>query len=173
MAKHLVKCFYCGETFDASVEPFIKPNSRRYAHKKCAEEADSHKTKEQKDKEALEEYIKELFGISSISPKINKQIEDYKKNKRYTYSGIHKTLKYWFEIKGNSLEKANGGIGIVPYVYDQAFQYWRALWEAKERNKEVDIQNYVLPIKEIHISPPQREPMKHIRKLFTFLDEEE
>lgn len=168
----MVKCFYCGQTFDASVEPFIKPNSRRYAHKECAESADGHKTKEQKDKETLEDYINELFGTKSISPKVKKQIEDYKVNKNFTYSGMHKTLKYWFEIRKEPLEKANGGIGIVPYIYDEAFQYWRALWEARERNKEVKISNYVLPVKEVHISSPQREPMKHIRKLFTFLDEE-
>ena len=53
----------------------------------------------------------------------------------YTYSGILKTLKYWFEIKKGDLEKANGGIGIVPYVYDDAFLYWRGIWEAREKNK--------------------------------------
>ena len=35
MAKHIVKCLICGNSFDANVEPFIKANSRRYAHLEC------------------------------------------------------------------------------------------------------------------------------------------
>ena len=58
-------------------------------------------------------------------------MESYKKEKEYSYSGMRKTLKYFFEVRGNSIEKANGGIGIIPYVYDEAYIYWRALWEAK------------------------------------------
>lgn len=173
MAKHMVKCFYCGEVFDASTTPYVKPNSRRYAHKTCAQTAEKNKTQEEKDKELLEKYIKDLFGINCISPKIKKQIETFKKDRNYSYTGIYKTLKYFFEIKGNSIEKANGGIGIVPFVYDEAYLYWRALWEARERNEQVDIKEFILPVREVHIEPPQRQPMKHIRKLFTFLNEEE
>ena len=173
MAKHMVKCLYCGEMFDASTVPFVKPNLRRYAHKTCAQTAEENKTQEEKDKETLENYIKQLFGISSITTKTKKQIETFKEKNNYTYSGMYKTLKYHFEIRGNSIEKANGGIGIIPYVYDEAFKYWRALWEAKERNEHVDIEQYILPVREVHIEPPRRQPMKQMRKLFTFLDEEE
>lgn len=33
---HLVKCFFCEETFDRDKIPSIKVNARRYAHEKCA-----------------------------------------------------------------------------------------------------------------------------------------
>lgn len=173
MAKHMVKCFYCGEIFDASTTPYVKPNSRRYAHKTCAQTAEENKTQEEKDRQLLENYIKKLFGINCISPKIKKQIETFRKDNNYSYTGMYKTLKYFFEIKGNSIEKANGGIGIVPFVYDEAYLYWRALWEARERNEQIDIGKFILPVREVHIEPPQRQPMKHTRKLFTFLNEEE
>lgn len=173
MAKHMVKCLYCGQIFDTNVEPFIKPNARRYAHATCAKTAEENRTQEEKDKQELEMYIKDLFGISSISVKIKKQMETFRKDNNYTYSGMRKTLKYFFEIRNNSIEKANGGIGIIPYVYDEAFSYWRALWEAKQRNQGIEVQKYNLPMREIHIVPPKREPMKHTRKLFTFLDEGE
>lgn len=133
---------------------------------------EENKSEEEKDKERLEKYIKELFKVNSIPMKIQKQIDNYKKDKNYSYSGIYKTLKYFYEVKGGSLEKSNGGIGIVPFIYEEAFKYWRALWEAKERNKDVNIEQYILPVREVHIQPPQRQPMKHIRKLFTFLEEE-
>ena len=168
MAKRLLKCYYCGQTFDANKEPFVKVNSRRYAHEACALGAD----KEQKDKEELINYIKLLFGISSISVKIEKQIETYHEKNKYTYSGIHKTLIYFFDVRGNSIEKANGGIGIVPYVYEDARKYWIAIQEAKDKNNSIDTSKYILPIKEIHIIPPKRQPLKHLRRQFTFLDDE-
>ena len=50
-AKHIVKCYYCGKSFDASVEPFEKPLSNRYAHLECAINYRENKTQEQKDNE--------------------------------------------------------------------------------------------------------------------------
>ena len=73
-AKHIVKCLYCGQSFDTNEEEYVKPNSRRYAHASCAHAHEANKSQEEKDKEALEAYIKELFGIACITPKINKQI---------------------------------------------------------------------------------------------------
>lgn len=173
MAKsHLIKCLYCGQIFDTDKEEFVKPNSRRYAHKKCAEDFESKKTKEEKDKEELEKYILQLFGISSISPKIKKQIKDFHEKNNFTYSGIHKTLKYFFEIKGNSIDKANGGIGIVLYTYDQASLYYRALWEARQKNENIEISQYVLPERKINITIPERKIMVP-RKKFSFLEEGE
>lgn len=172
MAKHVVKCPICNQQFDANSEPYVMISARRYAHKECAEMAERSKSQEQKDKELLETYIKELFGLSSLTPKIKKQIDTFHNKEGYGYSGMRKTLKYFFEVKGNSLEKANGGIGIVPYAWNDALIYWRTIQEARAQNENVQIQEFVLPTREIHIAPPQRQPMKHIRKLFTFLNEE-
>lgn len=171
MAKHIVKCYYCSQDFDTNEEEFVKVNSRRYAHKSCADHHESLKTQEERDKEILESYIKELFQIDSITPKIKKQINSFKKENNYTYSGMYKTLKYFFEIRGNPIEKANGGIGIIPYVWNEAYTYWRAIWEAQQKNQNVNVEEYILPTRKIYISSPEREPMKHIRPLFTFLDE--
>lgn len=86
-----------------------------------------------------------------------------------------KTLKYFFEVKGHTTEKANGGIGIIPFVYEDARNYYYDIWVTQQENQQrVNVtQQIVLPVREIHIKPPERQPMKHIRKLFTFLDEEE
>jgi hypothetical protein len=172
MAKHLVKCAICNEVFDTNITDFVKVNSRRYAHASCALGAEGKKSQEQKDKEQLELYIKELFGIKTFTPKIRKQLNVYINEKHYTYSGIYKTLKYFFEVKKNPIEKANGGIGIVDFVYQEAFLYWRAIWEAQQQNTNVDMEEYLLPTREVRIESPKREPMKHIRKLFSFLNEE-
>lgn len=171
MAKHMVKCLYCSQQFDTNAEEYIQVNKKRYAHKKCAEDYEANKTQEQKDKEALEEYILQLFQVEFIHPRVAKQIKEYIEKYNYTYTGIHKALKYFYEIKNNDISKANQGIGIVPYVYKQSFDYYYALWLAQEKNKDKEIQGYKPEVIEIKIKEPQLKPKK--RKLFSFLDEEE
>ena len=70
-------------------------------------------------------------------------------------------------------EKAHGRIGIVPYVYEDAHNYYLALFEAKEKNEQVVVSDYVLPTRVVCIRDPERSPMTGKRKLFSFLDEEE
>ena len=50
-------------------------------------------------------------------------------NQGYTDKGILRALRFFYEIKGNTTTKANGRIGIVPYVYEEAHLYF----EAKEQ----------------------------------------
>jgi hypothetical protein len=68
--------------------------------------------------------------LEYITPRIRTQIKNYLTNYNYTYSGILKALKYFYEIKGNSTEKANEGIGIVPYCYQDAYNYYFSIWVA-------------------------------------------
>lgn len=167
---HMVTCVYCKQRFDRDKIPSIQVSTRRYAHKDCNEGIEDKVKQEQKDREELEKYIIELFKISYVDAKIQKQIKKYVEENHYTYSGILKSLKYFYEIKGNDIEKANGGIGIVPYVYQNAFNYYYSLWQAQQRNEDKNIEEYVPVVKEIVIPVPQRNLKK--RKLFSFLDEE-
>ena len=171
MAKHMVKCPICNKMFDANQEPYVMISSRRYAHLSCQQSAQEQAEQIQKDKEALEQYIKQLFNYKTLPEKVNRQIKQYVTERNYTYSGILKTLKYWFEIKQGDIEKANGGIGIVPFIYDDAFTYWRGVWEIKERNKEAE--QIIIPVREVHITSPKRTPMRRFRKQFTFLEDED
>ena len=170
MAKHIVKCAICGMSFDANVEPFVKVSSRRYAHQKCSENKEENLSQLEKDKEALDQYIMKLFNITYIDPRIRKQIKQYIEEYHYTYSGILKTLVYHYEIKGGDIDKANGALGIVPYVYQKAYNYYYSLWEAQQKNKEKIIEHYIPKVKEIIIPVPERKIKK--RKNFSFLDEE-
>ena len=171
MAKHIVKCLICEKQFDANSEEFVKVG-RRYAHKSCYENKEQNKTQDQKDAEALDEYIKKLFNEKYVSARIKKQIKDYKEQYGFTTSGILRSLVYFYEIQGNSIEQANGGIGIVPYIYNNAKEYYYKIWLASQANEGKDVQSYKPQVVEIRITPPERKPMRK-RKLFTFLDEEE
>ena len=168
---HIVTCVYCKQKFDRDKFPYIQVANRRYAHKECSMTEDEKIIQQEQDKNALENYIMTLFNTTYIDARVRKQIKQYVEEYNYTYSGIHKALIYHFEIKGGSIEKANGGIGIVPYVYQAAYRYYFALWEAQQKNKDKVIIDYKPNIKEVTIPIPKRQEKK--RKLFTFLDEEE
>lgn len=171
MAKHIVTCIYCKQKFDRDSIPFIQVSQRRYAHRDCSDKENIRLKQEEKDKIELEEYIMKLLGEEYISPRVRKQINTYREQYQYTYSGIKKALIYFFEIKGNSIERANGGIGIVPYVYKDAFNYYYSIWEANQKNKNKITENYKPLEKIVKIPIPQRK--LKTRKLFSFLDEEE
>lgn len=107
-----------------------------------------------------------------VPPRVQKQIKNYVNDYNFTYTGILKALKYFYEIQDHSLEKANDGIGIVPYIYKAAYNYYYSIWLANQKNVDKNIDDYVKPeVREIKIPIPQRKIQK--RKLFSFLDEEE
>lgn len=163
-----VTCAYCGKPMSKKDTDCILVDNGKYAHSACKE---IEETREKTDKEKLEEYIKQLFNISYIDPAIRRQIKKYTEEYNYTYSGIHKALYYFYEIKNGDLSKANNRISIVPYVYKDAYNYFYSLWLAKQKNKDVEIKLYTPKIKEVTISRPERKIKK--RKLFSFLDKEE
>lgn len=167
---HIVTCTVCGKRFDRDKLPFQAVSARRYAHIECFKEQEAKLKKIEQDKQKLEQYIMKLFGEDYVNARVRKQINTFIQEYEYTYSGIHKALTYFFEIKGNSIEKANGGIGIVPYVYKDAYNYYYSIWLANQKNEYVKPEDFVIPVREVHIPVPQRKVKQ--RKLFTFLDEE-
>lgn len=170
---HKVKCKYCEIIFDADQEPYVYiESSRRYAHKNCYENFTSQLTQNEKDYLELEKYIKKLFGKDYVNAKIMNQIQSYKQTYGYTYSGIYKCLQWWFEIKKHPIEDANDGIGIVPFIYEEVFDYYHRLWLAHEANSIYDIKKYNPKKKEVIIPPPSIS-QKSSHKEFKLLEEEE
>lgn len=184
MAKHLVKCLYCSETFDANQEEFIQIK-RRYAHKNCYEAAgcqppppakrktttkakSSAPKQEDPDLKALKDYIQQLFGDNANWAMITKQIKTYREENGYSYSGILKSLIFFYEVKHGSREKANGAIGIVPFTYQAAYNYYLDIFLANQQNENKD---FVQTIKEYSIRPPKMRGTK--RRLFNLGGEDE
>ena len=91
-AKRILTCAYCGNKFDANAVPFIQVNSRRYAHKECAELA----AKDLLVKEDLLNYINLLFNYEKTPQVIFVQLNKFIKEYKYTYDGILKALIYFF-----------------------------------------------------------------------------
>lgn len=164
----IVKCKYCKKEFRKSEEEYIQITNSQYAHVACAE---LESKREKTDAEKLDDYIMKLFGYDYVPPRAKRQINDYVSEYNYTYSGMLKALIYYYEIQGGDLEKAHDGIGILPYIYNDARNYYFNLWQAQQKNEYKNIEQFKPRVVEVRIPAPKRNVTK--RNLFSFLDEEE
>lgn len=112
-----VKCPTCGTLNDK--ENTISHSSKYY----CKDCYDS-KIKETQNYKELITYICELYQIEAPTGWILKQIKDFKEQFNYSYKGIGTTLRYFFEIKEGNDVADSMGIGIVPFVYDEAYKFY-------------------------------------------------
>lgn len=154
-AERKVKCPGCGAYFYKKDEPHIALKNR-YWHQSCYDNFKSKEDQSKKDIIALEKYICELFNIDFVNARIQKQIKNMISQYHFTYSGILGTLKYWYEVKNNSIEKANGGIGIVPYVYEDAKKHYETIFYAQQSNKGLKKDSFIIKEKSIIIKPPKQ-----------------
>lgn len=140
------KCVFCKKEVIGNYEVAMFHKGFFY-HDDCFAKFDGVAIKNAKlmlqDKQELVRFINTLFGFEVLPPKVNLQIMKYI-NSNYTYSGIHKTLEYFYITKKNSLDKANGGIGIVAHVYDEARAHFlnahknkQTLEISRSRNSEI------------------------------------
>ena len=93
-----VKCLFCGEQFDRDNVEFVQVKNR-YAHKECFDKAEANKSQEEKDLKELEEYIMKMFNETFVNARIRQQIKRMREQYNYSYSGILKSLIYFFEIR--------------------------------------------------------------------------
>ena len=166
---HLVICAKCGVRYDRDKIKTTKYNGKRYCHYTCFPEGELVPLGPEADPDliALKDYISKLFKQPNWAL-INKQLKKYKEEQGYSYTGILKSLIYFYEVKANSTDKANGAISIVPYVYQDAYNYYYSLFMAQQGtiNKELIIKE-----KEITIRPPRMLGTKH--KLMKLGEEDE
>ena len=167
---HLVICSKCGKQFDRDKVQAVKSGARRYAHYECMPEGELvplPQTKEDEGLIQLKQYIDKLFGNSANWPLIMKQIKTFKEENGYTYSGMLKSLTYFYDIKGNHVENSKG-IGIIPFAYKDAYNYYYSLFLAQSQNEKVDFKEITSKVREITIKPPCIQ-----KKIKMFNEEEE
>lgn len=151
-----VKCLYCSQMIDRKNESFITTASKRYAHESCALEQE----KEKSTRQSLNNLIDDLFDGDVNYGVIGKQISNFQQQYKYTLSGIAGTLYYCYKIKHMDISKAEG-IGIVPFYYKQAREYFATL----ERAKNNAVGSLDIHKKTIHIKAPQAEPLNKLREI--------
>lgn len=157
---HIVKCAICQKTFDRDKIQAVKHGARRYSHYDCEPTGEKVPlVKKDEDLQKLLEYINTLFKGQQNQAKVNQSIKKFHNEFGYSYSGIQKALYYFYEIKHNSIDKANGGISIVPFVYKDAYNYYYDLFMAQQRNENK--KPLIKRVREIIIKPPKVEkPVK-------------
>lgn len=168
---HYCICPKCNEKFNRDRIQAVKVGARRYGHATCYPdntdfmpvEEKKEKKKKEKEKEkpsadpdyvALKEYIQKLFNGKQNYVLVEKQIKKFKEEMGYSYSGMMKSLIYFYEVKHNSLEKSNNSIGIVPYVYQDSYNYFYALFLAQQQNMGVEFKKVE---KEVQIKRPSKD----------------
>ena len=146
----LYKCYECKvRDIDANIlkenEDYIRRGTHYY-HKSCYDLREQRKKNpsikiEANDnfwKDAAYDYLRFIVKLQ-VTPLFFKQWHDFlKQNKDYSAKGLYFAILYFYEIKKGDKEKSNGGIGIIPYVYDEARKYWY-----ERENRQHGIVNHI------------------------------
>jgi len=119
-------CRVCKQEIDKSLDNWIMPSRNHYFHKTCY-----GRFKEEKEIKTDKDYIPLIFDyiardlkVSYDYYKVKAQINQFVKD-GMTCKGILFTLKYYYDKYGKeNWERGYGGIGIVPYCYKEATDYW-------------------------------------------------
>ena len=123
--KHVVKCRYCQNYFDAGAEPFVMPSKGWYYHEKCYQDFKGDLIDDEKWKERIYDFIshdlKKTYDYYLCEAQRKKLLIAGRTNK-----GIYFALRYFYEIKHGDLARSHNSIGIVEYIYDEACDYWCA-----------------------------------------------
>lgn len=169
---HFCICPKCNQKFDRDKIQAVKVSARRYGHATCYPDNNDYiplpKKEINEDYQKLMDYIQKKYGDKANYALINKQIKTYTTENNYSLSGILKSLVYFYDIKHNSVEQSNGGIGIVPFCYQTAYEYYYSLFIAEHQNEGKDIKEVTSKVREITIPLPKIEKKK---RLFKFLEE--
>lgn len=147
-----VKCPYCGQSFQREDTEFIQLG-RRYAHKECFDIVNQ-----------IHEYMQHKLGEQYSKTKVESQIKNFVSKEGMSINAIYKTLIYWYDIKKSSIDQANGGIGIVPYIYSEYLTYVKNQYENSQINKNKNIRDFIgkNPTEIIAKATPIRKP-RHIK----------
>lgn len=168
---HKVKCPICNEDFDTDKVAWLPYGKRRYAHKSCMEKVQNVNVpaSDQNGYEAFRasalaalaesrvnstsimDYCHWLFSGKGNYVLIGQQLEQYLNGYNFTPAGVMRTLYWFYELTGHSKENWNS-IGIVPYVYHEAKEFYLKKYVSDTTNANIPITHEVLKVR---ISPPK------------------
>lgn len=154
---HMVKCLYCGESFDRDIEEFIKPRTNRYAHKTCFELYADENTKQgvyrleqqiadqaDKKKDIADREHRLFFDCINDIAKGRCEVDwgfVTKEEKRlvkagYTLSGLTKTFYYVYEILRQPLPETIRSLFLLERYYTSASDYYKQVFLINKANQE-------------------------------------
>lgn len=128
-----VQCKYRRCPYGCNVETksddYVRYNGKNF-HKQCGQL--------QKERDELVAYLCLILGLKKPGPTIERQIGMFMEKYGYTYVGMKQALEYFYEIQkhkdNRTIEKKS--IGIIPYVYGEAQEYFRNQEFRKKKMEE-------------------------------------
>ena len=137
--KHMVQCRICKQRFDTNQEETVLVGQKAYYHKSCYTEWVNSKDSLRKNysedfyKECLIDYLYRDIKTAINFQKLNSQWTNFTRpGKNMTPKGIYFAVRYFYEVQKGDKSKMEGGIGIVPYIYNDSREYWAQLEYKKE-----------------------------------------
>lgn len=141
------KCKWCGEWVDKSLNDYSKTNVGYY-HNQCYEQFELNK----QHMSELNSYISKIYNVEFPTGWMLKQIKEYKDNRKYTYKGMELTLRFICEVENKYLREASdSGLGLIPYYYEKAKQYYINLYSVTKSAESVEIENKA---EIVYLKPP-------------------
>ena len=122
----LVTCAYCGcKTVDKLSQDYIQYKRKNF-HRECGEK--------QKEKDNFYSYVCEIFKLKAPGPRIYNQGNSFVEKYGYTYLGMQKTLYFIYAVKKHANDRPieSKSIGLIPYYYDEAQEYFKRIDKKKE-----------------------------------------
>lgn len=107
------KCPHCNNEVKEE-DAIYNTKTKRYYHEFCYNEL--------LERKKLCDYVCELFNYKKPSVKIYQLMVNYYE-RGVSYTDMLLALKYFYEIKKGDINKSQGGIGIIPYVLDEAKEF--------------------------------------------------
>ena len=122
----LVTCAYCGcKTVDKLSQDYIQYKGKNF-NRECGEK--------QKEKDNFYSYVCEIFKLKAPGPRIYNQGNSFVEKYGYTYLGMQKTLYFIYAVKKHANDRPieSKSIGLIPYYYDEAQEYFKRIDKKKE-----------------------------------------
>ena len=122
----LVTCAYCGcKTVDKLSQDYIQYKGKNF-HRECGEK--------QKEKDNFYSYVCEIFKLKAPGPRIYNQGNSFVEKYGYTYLGMQKALYFIYAVKKHANDRPieSKSIGLIPYYYDEAQEYFKRIDKKKE-----------------------------------------
>lgn len=153
----LPKCPVCNEL--VTKDQVSKKNKGKTYHVKCFDTMLSKKYEDTIVQQVdplkdLKEFILQLFKIDKLTNLMEDQLVKYTREYDYTATGMLNALKYYFEIRENELTDNVKGVGIIPFVYKEANEFFEKIKQREGDMKEVDVKQMVTE-RTVKIKPPE------------------
>lgn len=135
-------CRLCGVVIDKKKEQegvdWFMPSKNYYYHVLCYNTWKASPSSTQDWHDLIYDFLAHDLKVKYNYHLCEAQIKKYWTENKINEKGIYFTLVYFYIIKGNSWN-GHGGLGIVPWVFDDAKNYW-IIQERKRRGimKEIE-----------------------------------